>query len=116
MTRQTFPGIITSLPRADIPLQGVQGWIAQGKEFQIVFFEIEPTGLVPPHSHGAQFGIVIEGEISLTISGVTKKYIKGDTYYIPEGVEHQAEFHSHFKSLDFFEEPERYKAKKDYED
>jgi hypothetical protein len=31
-------------------------------------------------------------------------------------VEHQAEFHSHFRALDFFAEPERYKAKEDYEE
>ncbi|MFX0182372.1 MAG: cupin domain-containing protein [Candidatus Hodarchaeota archaeon] len=114
MTKIPYPEIITSLPQADIPLSGVQGWIAQGKEFQCVFFNIESTGLVPPHCHSAQFGIVIEGEMSLTISGETKRYTKGDTYYIPEGVEHQAEFHSHFRSVDFFAEPERYKSKIDY--
>ncbi|MFX1285791.1 MAG: cupin domain-containing protein [Promethearchaeota archaeon] len=111
MLRNTFPDIITSLPKADIAMEGVKGWIAQGKDFQIVFFEIEPTGILPPHSHSAQWGIVIEGEMSLTIAGETKKYTKGDNYYIPEGAVHQAEFHTHFRALDFFAEPERYKSK-----
>jgi hypothetical protein len=93
MTKNPYPEIITSLPQADIPLSGVQGWIAQGKEFQIIFFDIEPTGTLPPHRHSGQFGVVIEGEMSLT-----------------------AEFHSHFRALDFFAEPERYKAKEDYEE
>ncbi len=109
--RSAFPNIITSLPRVDISLEGVKGWIAQGKDFQIVFFEIEPVGILPPHSHSAQWGIVIEGEMSLTIAGETRKYTKGDSYYIPEGVVHQAEFHTQFRALDFFAEPERYKKK-----
>ncbi|MHA2203352.1 MAG: cupin domain-containing protein [Candidatus Hodarchaeales archaeon] len=112
MTKGKFPKIITSLPIADIPIEGVQGWVAQGKDFQIIFFEIEP-GSLPPHSHSTQWGIVVEGEMSLTIGKDIKRYKKGDSYYIPEGVIHQAEFHTHFRALDFFEEPERYKTKKE---
>ncbi|MFX0016294.1 MAG: cupin domain-containing protein [Promethearchaeota archaeon] len=107
-----FPEIITSLPQAEISMEGVQAWIAQGRDFQIVFFEIEPTGVVPPHSHSAQWGIVVEGEMSLTIAGETKRYKKGDNYFIPEGVIHQAEFHTHFRALDFFADSERYTPKK----
>lgn len=103
-----YPEIITKLPKADINIPDVQGWIAQGKDFQIVFFEIEPVGIIPPHSHGAQFGIVIEGEISLTIGDETKNYKKGDSYYIPSGVVHQAEFLSYFRAMDFFEDSSRY--------
>lgn len=111
MVENSYPDIITSLPAANIPIPGVQGWIAQGKDFQIVFFDIEPTGALPPHSHAAQFGIVIEGEMSLTIAGKTTRCKKGDSYFIPEGIEHQAEFHSRFRALDFFAEPARYKTK-----
>ena len=99
-------------PEAIIPLEGVRGWIAQGEDFQIAFFEIEP-GNLPPHSHSTQWGIVIEGEMSLTIGEETKKYQKGDSYYIPEGIIHQAEFHTYFRALDFFAEPKRYKTKEE---
>lgn len=111
MTSDSFPEIIKTLPRADISIDGVQAWIAQGKEFQIVFFEIKAGILLPPHSHSAQYGIVIEGEMTLTISGKAKRYRKGDTYYIPEGAIHQAEIHTFFRALDFFAEPARYKPK-----
>ncbi|MHA1448986.1 MAG: cupin domain-containing protein [Candidatus Hodarchaeales archaeon] len=112
MTAESYPEIIRNLPEADVSLPGVQAWIAQGKEFQVVFFEIEPTGALPPHSHSAQFGIVIEGEMTLTIDGKSKKYVKGDSYYIPEGIVHQAEFHTSFRAMDFFAEPSRYSIKK----
>ena len=111
MPEETYPDIIKNLPEADVPLPGVQAWIAQGKDFQIVFFEIEPVGAIPPHSHSAQYGIVLEGEMTLTIDGKSRRCIKGDSYFIPEGVVHQAEFHTHFRALDFFAEPTRYSTK-----
>ncbi|MHA2296378.1 MAG: cupin domain-containing protein [Candidatus Hodarchaeales archaeon] len=111
--KEEFPEIISSLPEADIPIPGVQGWIAQGKEFQIIFFDVETTEEVPPHSHGEQYGIIIEGEVSLTIGGETRRYSKGDTFYVPEGVVHHAVFHSRFRSVEFFVDTQRYKVKKE---
>jgi hypothetical protein len=39
-----YPEIITSLPQAEIPFQGLQGWILQSGLQQLVFLEIEPIG------------------------------------------------------------------------
>jgi len=111
ITSNFYPEIISSLPEAEIPLEGIQGWIAQGENFQIVFFDISPVGQLPPHSHAAQFGVVLEGEMTLTITGESKSYSKGDTYYIPAGAEHSAEFHTPVKAIDFFAEPSRYHPK-----
>lgn len=111
LVKESFPEILLSLPKADLPFSGVEGWIAQGKDFQIIFFEIEANEVLPPHSHSAQWGIVIEGELSLIIAGKTKKYSKGDSYFIPEGVIHEAKVLTHFRALDFFAEPKRYKIK-----
>ena len=113
MVQESYPTIIKQLPQADIPFPGVKGWIAQGNEHQVVFFEIESSGSVPPHRHGAQFGIVLEGEMSLSIEGKTQKYQKGDTYFIPAEAVHQAEFHTPVRTVDFFAEPNRYKTKND---
>lgn len=113
MNNMHFPEVITKLPKADIPVPGVKGWVAQGENFQIVFFEIDPTGGIPPHSHSTQFGMVLEGEMSLTIDGKKKRYSKGETYFIPEGKIHQAEFHTRVLALDFFDDPKRYRIKKD---
>jgi len=107
---ESYPDCIKSLPEAKISLPGVQGWVAQGNEFQIVFFEIEPIGSIPPHSHKAQFGIVFEGEMMLTMGEETKLYKKGGTYYIPEGVVHRAEFSTFFRAMDFFSENNRYET------
>ena len=108
MTSDGYPKCIIDLPKAKIPFLGVKGWIAQGENSQTVFFEIEPIGEVTPHSHGAQFGIVIEGEMQLTIGGNTNTYTKGDSYFIPEGVVHHATFNAFCRVMDYFAEPERY--------
>ena len=107
-----YPEVITGLPEADVPLEGVRGWLSQGLDHQIVFFEIEPIGEIPPHSHGEQWGIVVEGEMELTIGGETKRLGPGDSYHIPAGVVHGAKFLTHFRAIDVFADAARYKAKK----
>lgn len=106
-----FPKMVSTLPVADIPMDGVLGKLLQGKDMQVVFFEIEPIGEIPPHTHGAQWGVVLEGQMELTIGGETRTYTKGDTYYIPAGVEHGATFKSHFKCIDLFADRDRYRTK-----
>jgi len=110
--KDPFPAVIKNMPEADIPFKGVKGWISQAQNHQIVFFEIEPIGEVAEHSHGAQWGMVIEGEMDLSIGGNTKTYKKGDYYFIPEGTKHAAVFKRKTWVLDFFADKERYKPKK----
>jgi quercetin dioxygenase-like cupin family protein len=106
-----YPEIIRNLPEADIPFKGVHGWISQAEDHQVVFFDIEPIGKVAEHSHGPQWGIVIEGEMKLTIGGKTNTYKKGDCYFIPGGVVHSAEFKCRSRLLDFFADRDRYRPK-----
>jgi quercetin dioxygenase-like cupin family protein len=105
-----YPHEITGLPEADIPFDGVRGWLFQGRDHQIVFFEIELIGEVAPHSHGAQWGVVFEGEMEMTIGGVKRTYMKGDMYFIPEGVVHSARFNMKTWLMDFFADVDRYRA------
>lgn len=65
------------------------------------------------HTHSPRFGLVLKGEMSLTIGGVTRIYRMGDTYFIPEGVPHSAVFQTKVFAADLFDEPARYRAKND---
>jgi len=112
MPEDSFPELITSLPEADIPFPGVRGWISQASDHQIVFIDIEAIGEVPRHSHGAQWGIVVEGEMDLTIGEETKTYRKGDSYFIPAGVVHSATFKTKVRVIDLFADVDRYEVKK----
>ena len=106
-----YPDIITNLPEADIPFEGVRGWLSQAENHQIVFFEIEAIGKVAEHKHGAQWGTVFEGEMELSIGGIKKIYRKGDSYFVPDGVLHSAVFKKKTYLMDFFADRERYKPK-----
>jgi quercetin dioxygenase-like cupin family protein len=105
-----YPDYIKSLAKVKVPFSGVKGWVAQGKEFQIVFFEIEAGSHVSPHHHGEQYGYVFEGEVILTIGDETRTYRAGDSYHIPEGVVHQANFRTSVRVMDFFLEADRYET------
>jgi quercetin dioxygenase-like cupin family protein len=111
MWKLSYPELIESLPDVDVAVEGVRGKLLQAAHRQVVFFEIAPIGAIPRHTHGAQWGIVVEGEMELTIGGETKTYHAGDSYFIPAGVEHGATFKTHFKAIDVFEEPDRYAAR-----
>lgn len=110
--KPSFPKVITDLPEANIPFKGLRGWIAQGSDHQIVFFEIESSREVSEHSHTyAQWGIVVEGKMELTISGKTQICKKGDDYSIPPQAKHSAKFLAKSRVIDFFGEQTRFKPK-----
>jgi len=95
----------------DLQIDGVEAWLVQGDTFQIVFFEIQPNVIIPPHSHKAQWGFLIEGALSLTIGEEVHELKVGDSYYIPEGVVHSGTAHAFTRAMDFFAEPHRYQQK-----
>jgi len=107
-----FPEVITSLPEADVQFKGIKAWIMQGEKQQLVFFEMEPSTLVPEHSHDyAQWGIMIEGKMELTIDGETRIVKKGDEYVILAQAKRYAEFPCKSRVVDFFSEKARYRPK-----
>jgi quercetin dioxygenase-like cupin family protein len=106
-----YPPIIDNLPIADIPVDGVDARLLQSDKGQLVFFDLPAGKEIPPHSHGEQWGCVLDGELELTIDGNTNIYRKGDTYHIPAGVVHGAKFLTQVKVLDLFADTDRYGVK-----
>lgn len=105
-----YPSLITSLPLADLPLQGATGWLLQGETRQAVFLRLEPGTTVPAHHHGAQWGVVLDGELELTIGGRAALYRRGDSYAIAAGEVHSARCDGGALALDVFADPDRYRA------
>ena len=106
-----YPEFILALPKADIPMPGVTAHLMAAPTGQVVFFELPAGASVPPHSHGAQWGIVASGDVELTIGGQTKRYQAGDSYFIGDGVEHSGVIFEDSLVIDVFSQPDRYAAK-----
>ena len=108
-----LPEIITRLPEADLPFPStiVKTNVLQAEQGQLVFFQILKDIELPAHSHKAQWGTVLEGQVEMTIGGETRLYGPGGAYYIPDGVVHSGKAHAGAKIIDFFEDPNRYRLK-----
>jgi quercetin dioxygenase-like cupin family protein len=109
--KNLFPEIITKLPEADIPIEGVNSHLFQGENQQFVFMSFEKDAEVSEHSHEGQWGVVLDGEGELTVDGKKHAFKKGDTYFIPKGVKHSAKIRRGYKDLTLFDQKDRYKAK-----
>ncbi|MCX6063101.1 MAG: cupin domain-containing protein [Caldiserica bacterium] len=106
-----FPEMITNLPEADIPIEGLHSYLFQGEKQQVVFMSFENDVEIPEHSHEAQWGVVLDGEIELIIDSKKFIFTNGDTYFIPKDVKHSARIRKGYKDLTLFNQKDRYKAK-----
>ena len=106
-----FPEIITNLPEADIPIAGSSSHLFQGQTQQFVFMSFEDDVEVPEHSHAAQWGVVLDGEVELTIDGKKHTLAAGQTYFIPKDIKHSARIKKGYKDLTLFDQKDRYKTK-----
>lgn len=106
-----FPEPIQALPLADIPLDGVTAFLSQSDTDQIIFMQFQEEVELHEHAHQAQWGIVLEGSITLTIDGNSQTYTKGDRYFVPAGVLHSGTIHAGYADITFFNEPDRYVIK-----
>jgi quercetin dioxygenase-like cupin family protein len=112
MKKEFFPGIIRALPETDFPIEGLRGWLVQNERILVSILESEKEVEVGEHWHGTQWGVVLSGTLELTLEGEVHHLKKGDTYFIPAGAKHSGKLSAGHRAIDFFEEPDRYKAKK----
>ena len=106
-----YPEFIANLPEAALPVAGAEARLLAGKDGQAVFFTLPEGFVIPPHSHCAQWGVVLSGELELTIAGEKRTYRKGDTYFIADQQIHEASCTTEVHAVDFFADPNRYAAK-----
>ena len=109
--KEIFPEVIRKLPKADIPISGLTAFLSQDENHQIVFFHFAENVEVPPHSHDAQWIIVLDGDIALTVEGKEHLLTKGDRFLINKGETHSAKISAGYASMEFFADKDRYKVK-----
>ncbi len=96
---------------AEVPIQGVKARLLRGPTALAIFWEAAEPAAVPEHRHGDQWGIVVSGELDLTIGTERRTYRRGDEYFIPAGVPHAATLTRGTRVIDLFDDPDRYRAK-----
>ena len=106
-----LPSFIATLPEAAMSVADARGWISQAADHQVVFLKFPAGTKAAPHTHGAQWGVVLEGEMLLTISGETRRYGVGDWHYVPAGAVHSAEFPADTFLMDVFADADRYRTR-----
>ena len=111
MTDVIIPDFVKSMPEAEVPLPGAEGWILQGEGQQAVFVEFNETVEVPEHTHDDQWEFALAGKVELIKSGSSKIYYPGESFFIPAGQPHGAKVFAGYKAMIIFNEPQRYKKK-----
>lgn len=90
---EALPGVagffdVASLP-GFAPLDGIRMNVLSGDRMMANWVRLEPGATVPDHAHPhEQIGLVLEGEIEMTIDGETRLLGPGNAYVIPGGVRH----------------------------
>lgn len=70
---------------------GVTGKIASGERIMFSLVTLEPGAVVPEHAHPhEQMGMLVSGEMDLSVDGRTRRLTGGEIYLIPGGVPHGA--------------------------
>ena len=95
-----YPDRIRTLPLFDGRFDAHK-LTAKGAE---VLFASYPSGTrIPPHTHATEnYGVIIRGELILTLNGRVKRYGVGDWYHVPAGAEHAAEFEHETDEIEFW--------------
>jgi quercetin dioxygenase-like cupin family protein len=85
-----FPRLIADLPAFDGPFDAYR-LTAEGCD---VLFASYPAGTaIDDHSHDTHnVGVIVSGELILTVDGQTTRHGPGDWYEVPRGTTHSARF------------------------
>ena len=100
MSNPHFPGLIRQLPEFEGPFDAYR-LCAEGCD---VLFASYPAGTsIDPHSHPTKnVGVITEGELFLTVSGVESCFGPGDWYQIDANEEHSARFDVATSEIEFW--------------
>lgn len=84
-------------PFADLPdiprlrvWEGVAGRVVGGTGLTLAFVELDPSSVVPEHSHPhEQIGVCVSGSLTFRIGEEEREIAPGATWSIPGGVPHE---------------------------
>ena len=100
-----FPESVRRLPRSS--LAGCDVFVHDDGATQVLFMELpadRPDVVVPTHTHDVEWGVVVEGEITMTLGDRVERHGPGSTHLIPAGLPHSFRFKPGTSSVHYFVE------------
>lgn len=103
--------LLETLPEVDGYFEGGKAWLLQGTTHQVVFIKAAQDVAADEHEHEEQWGIIVDGEVEMTIDGEPRKLSSGDAVHIPPFVRHSGKALAGGFGIDIFHQVDRFKAK-----
>ncbi|MGB7386149.1 cupin domain-containing protein [uncultured Pseudomonas sp.] len=95
-----YPDKIRTLPLYDGRFDAYK-LAADGAD--VLFASYPPGTRIPPHTHETDnYGVIIRGELILTVAGETRRYGVGEWYHVAARVEHAAAFDQPTDEIEFW--------------
>ena len=104
MDQQRWPDFFARLPRAEAPVPGLETRVVDDGDCQVALFTFAEAGTVPEHTHADKWGVVVAGQMELTVDGSTRTVGPGDAYFVPAGVPHGANVEAGSRIIEIFAE------------
>ena len=81
---------LEAIPPFEVWGDQVRARKVEGERITMAVVELAPGSSVPEHRHPAeQLGICVQGEMTFTIDGETRRFGAGGTWRIPSNVPHE---------------------------
>lgn len=97
--------------RAQTPFERVDTALFSEERGTLVFQTFDEETLVPEHEHDAQWGVVLAGQLDLTVEGEQCTIGPGESYHIEPHRRHSAIAAAGTQLIDIFADPHRFTAK-----
>lgn len=95
-----FPDLITRLPAFEGPFDAYQ---LDADNCKVLFASYPAGTTIEPHTHATtNCGVIVRGELLLTIDGKEQRYGPGDWYYLAAEQEHSARFEKDTSEIEFW--------------
>jgi len=95
-----YPKLIQKLPLYDGRFDAYK---LEAKDCDVLFASYPSGTVIEAHHHETDnFGVIVKGELALTMDGETKKYSVGDWYHVPANMDHAAKFDVDTSEIEFW--------------
>ena len=99
-----WPEFVRGLPMAVVPVSGLDARVVDDGACQVALFDFASDAVVAEHTHADKWGVVVAGQMTLSVDGEERAVAAGDSYFVPAGVPHGARVLAGSRVIEIFAE------------